>query len=193
VYPTSVSLLDRLSAARPDDPEWLRLAEIYQPLIRRWIGRAHGIGEDAPDLTQEVFLVMVRGISSFERQRDGSFRAWVRGITVNVLRNYRRRQFRKPAMTLDRRDAFLDGLAAPNSELAREWDLDHDRHIFQKLQTVVQSAFAPTTWEAFRRFAIEGLPAEQVAAELGLTVNAVTLAKSRILKRLREEAGDLLK
>ena len=55
------------------------------------------------------------------------------------------------------------------------------------------SWFAPTTWESFRRCAIEGLPAEQVAAEMGLSVNAVTLAKSRILKRLREEAGDLLK
>jgi RNA polymerase sigma-70 factor, ECF subfamily len=192
VNPTSVSLLDRLRAARPDDPEWLRLAGIYEPLIRRWIGRAPGFGDDAADLTQEVFLVMVRGISGFERQREGSFRAWVRGITVNVLRNYRRRQFRKPVV-LEPCDAFLDGLAASNSEIAREWDLDHDRHIFQQLQAVVQSAFAPQTWEAFRRFAIEGAPAEQVAAELGLTVNAVTLAKSRILKRLREEAGDLLK
>jgi RNA polymerase sigma-70 factor, ECF subfamily len=193
VSQTSVSLLDRLRAARPDDPEWLRLAEIYQPLIRRWIVRGPGLGEDAEDVTQEIFLVMVRGISTFERQREGSFRAWVRGITVNVVRNYRRRQFRKPAIVLDPSDGFLDRLAEPNSELAREWDLDHDRHIFQRLQTIVQPAFDPTTWEAFRRFAIEGLPAAQVAEELGLTVNAVTLAKSRILSRLREEAGDLLK
>ncbi len=190
--PTSVSLLDRLRAAEPDDAEWRRLAEIYQPLIRRWIGRVPGFGDDVADLTQEVFLVMVRGMSGFERKREGSFRAWVRGITVNVLRNYRRRQFRKPALVVEPCDAFLDGLAAPGSELAREWDLDHDRHIFQQLQKVVQPAFAPQTWEAFRRFAIEGVPVEQVAAELGLTVNAVTLAKSRILNRLREEAGELL-
>jgi RNA polymerase sigma-70 factor, ECF subfamily len=193
VNPTSVSLLDRLRAARPDDPDWLRLEEIYQPLIRRWLGRVPGLGDESADLTQEVFLVMVRDIPRFERRREGSFRAWVRLITVNVLRNHRKRQFRKRAVGMDACDAFLDGLAEPNSELAREWDLDHDRHIFQKLQTIVQPAFAPATWEAFRRFAIEGLPAAQVATELGLTVNAVTLAKSRILKRLREEAGDLLK
>jgi RNA polymerase sigma-70 factor, ECF subfamily len=193
VNPTSVSLLDRLRAAQADDPDWLRLEEIYRPLIRRWLGRAPGLGDESADLTQEVFLVMVRDIPTFERRREGSFRAWVRLITVNVLRNYRKRQFRKPAVGMDPCDAFLDGLAEPNSELAREWDLDHDRHIFQKLQTAVQPAFAPATWEAFRRFAIDGLPAAQVAAELGLTVNAVTLAKSRILKRLREEAGDLLK
>jgi len=193
VNPTSVSLLDRLREARPDDPDWLRLEEIYQPLIRRWLSRVPGLGDESADLTQEVFLVMVRDIPRFERRREGSFRAWVRQVTVNVVRNHRKRQFRKRAVGLDACDAFLDGLAEPNSELAREWDLDHDRHIFQKLQTAVQPAFAPATWEAFRRFGLDGLPAAKVAAELGLTVNAVTLAKSRILKRLREEAGDLLK
>jgi RNA polymerase sigma-70 factor, ECF subfamily len=193
VNPTSVSLLDRLRAARPDDPEWIRLEEIYKPLIRRWLGRVPGLGDESADLTQEVFLVMVRDIPRFERRREGSFRAWVRQVTVNVLRNHRKRQFRKRAVGMDACDAFLDGLAEPNSELAREWDLDHDRHILQKLQSAVQPGFAPATWEAFRRFALDGLPAAQVAAELGLTVIAVTLAKSHILKRLREEAGDLLK
>ena len=191
--PTSVSLLDRLRAARPDDPDWLRLEEIYRPLIRRWLGRVPGLGDESADLTQEVFLVMVRDIPRFERRREGSFRAWVRQVTVNVLRNHRKRQSRRRAVGMDACDAFLNRLAEPNSELAREWDLDHDRHIFQQLQSAVQPGFAPATWEAFRRFALDGLPAAQVAAELGLTVNAVTLAKSRILKRLREEAGDLLK
>jgi RNA polymerase sigma factor (sigma-70 family) len=191
--PTSVSLLDRLRAARPDDPEWLRLEDIYAPLIRRWLGRVPGLGDEAADLTQEVFLVMVREIASFERQREGSFRAWVRQVTVNVLRNHRKRQLRRPAVGVGAYDDFLDGLAEPNSGLAREWDLDHDRHIFEKLQIAVQPEFTPATWEAFHRFALDGVPASQVAAELGLSVNAVTLAKSRILKRLREEAGDLLK
>ncbi len=190
---TSVSLLDRLRAARPDDPDWRRLEEIYQPLIRRWLGRVPGIGDEADDLTQEVFLVMVREIPRFEHQREGSFRAWVRQVTVNVLRNHRRRQFRRLAVGLDPCNAFLEGLTKPNSELAREWDLDHDRHIFQELQMTVRPEFASSTWEAFRRFALDGVPASQVAAELGLSVNAVTLAKSRILKRLREEAGDLLR
>ncbi len=57
---------------------------------------------------------------------------------------------------------------------------------------MVQPEFAPSTWDAFHRFALDGIPAARVAAELGLTVNAVLLAKSRVLKRLREEAGELL-
>jgi RNA polymerase sigma-70 factor, ECF subfamily len=105
--PTSVSLLDRLRSARPDDPEWLRLEEIYRPLIRRWLGRVPGLGDEASDLTQEVFLVMVREIASFERKREGSFRAWVRQVTVNVLRNHRKRQLRRPAVGLGDYDDFL--------------------------------------------------------------------------------------
>jgi RNA polymerase sigma-70 factor (ECF subfamily) len=51
--------------------------------------------------------------------------------------------------------------------------------------------FAPTTWQAFHRLLAEEEPAS-VAAGLGLSVNAVLLAKSRILRRLRELAGDLI-
>ena len=42
------------------------------------------------------------------------------------------------------------------------------------------------TWRAFRRTAIDGLPARRVAAELGLSVGAVYLAKARVLKRLQQ-------
>lgn len=51
------------------------------------------------------------------------------------------------------------------------------------------SAFS---WQAFTRFAIDGLSAADAAAELGLSVGAVIQAKSRVLKRLREQARDFL-
>ena len=86
----------------------------------------------------------------------------------------------------------MNRLADPGGELAREWDIDHDRHVFDQLLAVVQPDFTASTWEAFRRFAVDGLSAAKVADELGLSVNAVLQGKSRILKRLREEAGELL-
>jgi RNA polymerase sigma-70 factor, ECF subfamily len=55
----------------------------------------------------------------------------------------------------------------------------------------VQPHFTPATRGAFQRFAVDGVPAGVVAVELGLSENAVILARSRVLKRLREEAGDL--
>ncbi len=191
--PTSVSLLDRLKVARPDASDWHRLQGIYLPLIHRWLARVPGLGDEAGDLAQEVFLVVVRELPRFERRREGSFRAWLRQVTVNRTRSHRRRRRRTPAVGLDPADGFLDRLEAPNGDLAREWDQDHDRHVFERLLAIVQPDFTSTTWEAFRRFALDGLPAARVAEELGLTENAVLQAKSRILKRLRAEAGDLLR
>jgi RNA polymerase sigma-70 factor (ECF subfamily) len=190
--PTSVSLLDRLKAAGPAASDWNRLQGIYLPLISRWLGRVPGLGVDADDLAQEVFVVVIREIPRFQRHREGSFRAWLRQVTVNKVRSHRRRTHRRPTVGRDATDGFLDSLADPNGELAREWDMDHDRHVFQRLLSIVQPDFSVTTWFAFQRFAVDGLPAAEVAEETGLSVNAVLQAKSRILKRLREEAGDLL-
>jgi RNA polymerase sigma-70 factor, ECF subfamily len=192
VNPTSLSLLDRLKAAQPDASDWARLHAIYLPLIQRWLYRVPGLGDESADLAQEVLMVVIREVPRFDRRREGSFRAWLRQVTVNKIRTYSRKRRRRPAVGLDAADSFLDSLADPKGALAQEWDLEHDRHVFQKLLSVVQPDFNPRTWEAFRRFALDGLPAAQVAEETGSTVNAVLQAKSRILKRLREEAGELL-
>jgi RNA polymerase sigma-70 factor, ECF subfamily len=192
VNPTSVSLLDRLKVARPDDAEWNRLQGIYLPLIERWLGRVPGLGSESADLAQEVMVVVFREVPRFDRKREGSFRAWLRQVTVNKIRNDRRKRRRRPAVKLEPSDGFLERLSDPNDELAREWDRDHDKHVVQKILAVVQPDFSPTTWNAFQKFGVDGVPAGQVAADLGISENAVILAKARVLKRLREEAGELL-
>lgn len=189
---TSVSLLDRLRGSSPDDADWLRLQEIYLPLIRKWLGRVPGLGDEAADVAQDVFLVVVRAVPRFERRREGSFRAWLRQITVNKARSHLKRRRRAPVAGLDPAAGFLDRLEDPGGDLAREWERDHDRHVFDKLVKVVRPDFQPATWAAFQRLVLDGQDAADVAVELGLTENAVLQAKYRVLKRLREEAGQLL-
>ena len=136
---------------------------------------------------------MMKEVPRFERRREGSFRAWLRRVTTNAVRGHLRRRRRRPDLLGDPLEAFLDDLARPDGELAREWDLEHDRHVFRRMMSAVGPHFEATTWEAFRRFAVDGLPAARVAGDLGVSVNSVILAKSRVLKRLREEAGNLLR
>ena len=190
--PTSLSLLDRLKAARPESSDWNRLQGVYLPLIQRWLGRVPGLGDESADLAQEVLVVVFREVPRFDRRREGSFRAWLRQVTVNKVRNYQRQRRRRPEVGLDPAIGFLERLSDPNGPLAREWDRDHDKHVVEKLLAVVEPDFTPSTWEAFRRFGVHGEPAGRVGEDLGLSENAVILAKSRVLKRLREEAGDLL-
>ena len=134
---TSVSLLERLKNARPDASDWRRLQGIYLPLIERWLARVPGLGDEAADLAQDVFVVMVRELPRFERQREGSFRTWLRRVTVNKVRSHRKRRNRTPLIAIDPAEGFLDRLADPGGDLAREWDRDHDRQVVEKLLAVV--------------------------------------------------------
>jgi RNA polymerase sigma factor (sigma-70 family) len=190
---TSLGLLERLKHARPDASEWRRLRDIYLPMIRRWLSHLPNLHDELDDLTQEVLVVLFRELPSFERRRDGSFRAWLRQITVNRMYAFWKTRRKQPlALGGPETDQLLAQLADPTSDLARQWDQDHDKHVFGKLLAIVEGDFEPSTWQAFTRFALEGRPAAQVAGELGVTESAVVQAKFRILKRLREEAGGLL-
>jgi len=190
---TSVGLLERLKHAKGDDTEWGRLQDIYQPLIRSWLAGVPGIGDEIKDLTQEVMLVLYRELPGFERRRDGAFRAWLRQITVNRLRAFHKAHRYQPhAGHRQDTEAILAQLEDPNSDLARQWDREHDKQVCRKLLALVQPDFEANTWQAFTKFALEGHPAARVAQELGISENAVVQAKFRILKRLREEAGELV-
>jgi len=188
---TSVSLLDRLKIDQADASDWRRLNDIYLPLIRIWLAQVPGLDDEAADLAQEVLIVVVRELPAFQRQREGSFRAWLRRVTVNRVRTFLK-QRRRRRIVAEATDSFLGQLEDPTSILAIEWDRRHDQHVFDKLSAAIRSDFAATTWAAFQRFAVEGKPAATVAAELGISENAVLLAKSRILKRLRAEARGLV-
>jgi DNA-directed RNA polymerase specialized sigma24 family protein len=96
---------------------------------------------------------------------------------------------RKPARR--RRRAFgklLDELEDANSSPSVLWDQEHDRHVARRLMELIRPEFGTKTWQAFERTALDGARAEEVAAELRLSINAVLVAKSRVLQRLRAEA-----
>jgi RNA polymerase sigma-70 factor (ECF subfamily) len=190
---TSVSLLGRL-AGNPTDDDWRQLYDLYRPLLRTWMARAGVAASDVDDLVQDVLLVVYREVAGFERRHHGAFRAWLRTILANRVRNHFRGQKYRPTATGD--NDFLrrlDELESPDSALSRQWDREHDDHVVTAaLMQRVQGDFSPATWQAFRRYVLEGEPAARVAEALGLSLNAVLLAKSRVLKRLRQELTGLV-
>lgn len=190
---TSASLLDRVRD-RGDAASWQVLVEIYTPMIRGWLKRHSGLDQDADDVIQDVLAVVVRRIPEFHREpRVGAFRAWLRAITINCLREtWKARQRRHGVAANPRVAEILDQLEDPNSGLSHVWNQEHDQHVTQRLLEIIRSEFTQKTWLAFQRFALQGEPAEVVAADLGLTPNAVFIAKSRVLTALRREGAGLL-
>ncbi len=87
---------------------------------------------------------------------------------------------------------LLQELEDPDGKISELWDREHDEFVMKNLLDTIRDEFADSTWHAFERFAVNGRPAESVAAELGMTVNAVFIAKSRVMTRLRKEAEGLI-
>jgi RNA polymerase sigma-70 factor (ECF subfamily) len=182
---TSASLLDQARGGAA--AAWDRLVVIYTPLLEAWLTAAGLQPADREDLTQRVLEILVRQLPDFEHSgRPGAFRSWLRGITVNLLREFWRA---RPGPEADSR---LDQVVDPDAALNRLWDEEHDRHVLHTLMRLVRPEFADATWQAFQRLALDGVPGRVVAAELGLSVNAVLIAKSRVLARLRQEAHGLV-
>jgi RNA polymerase sigma-70 factor (ECF subfamily) len=190
---TSVSLLERLRVD-PDAASWQRLVDLYTPLVQGWLRRHFVQFQDAEDLTQDVLGVVIRELKYFQHnQRPGAFRAWLRTITVNCLRaNWRNRQGKAEASGGSEVAHLLDELEDPRSGLSQLWDQQHDRHVMARLLELIACEFNPATWQAFERHVLDEEPAYDVATALGVSVNVVLLAKSRVLRRLRQEAQGLL-
>jgi RNA polymerase sigma-70 factor (ECF subfamily) len=182
---TSASLLEQAREQTPG--AWDRLVALYHPILQAWFTAAGLQQADRDDLSQRVLEVLVRRLAEFEHNgRPGAFRAWLRGIATNFLHEFWR------ARPTPGTDAVLQQLADPAAGLSCLWDQQHDRHVLHALMEQVRPEFTAATWHAFRRLSLDGAKVKDVAAELGLTVNAVLIAKSRVLSRLREEAKGLV-
>jgi RNA polymerase sigma factor (sigma-70 family) len=190
---TSYSLLERLRV-EPDDASWKRLVDLYTPLLQKWLRRHFLLEADAEDLVQEVMAVLVREVPRFEHNgQPGAFRRWLRTILVHRLQGFWRTRQGRPQASGDSDLAKrLEQLEDPASGLSQLWDQEHDRHVMGRLLEQIEPQVAPSTWQAFRRVVLDGKDEEIVAKELGLSVNAVFIAKSRVLARLRREAQGLI-
>ncbi len=185
---TPISLLERLRE-RPDRASWQRLHDVYEPLLRSWLQRYALQPADADDVIQEIYGVLVHELGQFRHNgRPGAFRTWLRGLMVNRLRQFWREQQRQaPPM-----EGLVDELEDPASNLSRLWEAQHDQYVARRLLAMLAGEFEETTWQAFRMLMFEDLSTAAVAASLGLSPNAVRLAKSRVLRRFRREVEGLI-
>jgi RNA polymerase sigma-70 factor, ECF subfamily len=191
VSETSKSLLVRAGAG--DQVAWERLVSLYQPMIRGWLLRHLVHAQEAEDLTQDVLAVVVREMSHFSHAgRLGSFRGWLRTITINRAREFWRSGRCRARVGGGDFGEVLDQLADPASALTALWDKEHDAHVLRRVLALLESEFEPTTVRTFRRLVFDGAKAADVAAEQRMTVAAVYGAKSRVLQRLRQEAEGLI-
>ncbi len=183
---TSSSLLAGIQAQDP--AAWSRFVALYKPLILHWCRLQSIQLADAEDVAQEVFQSVSGAVDRFQRQSVGSLRSWLKTITRNSIASHFRRGER--AATGAGGTSALEAIHAVPSPAAGEEppaDAEDERIVIRQAFEMVLSGFKDHTREAFWRVVVDKQSPEHVAQDLGIGVHLVYIAKSRVLKRLREE------
>ncbi len=190
---TRPSLLVRIRDAR-DGQAWSEFVDLYAPLVYGF-ARKRGLQDaDAADLTQEV----LRAVAGAARQlqydpQRGPFRNWFFTVVRNKLRNFlagRKTHGQAPGGT-DAQVRLQEQADENRDNPQAQWDQEYEQRLFAWAAQQVQASFQPATWQAFWQTAVEGRKPQEVAQQLGISVGAVYIARSRVLARLREEIQQL--
>ncbi len=194
-----------LLQVRQHDPSaWSRVVQVYGPVVYRWCRNAGIPDHAAADVGQEVFRAVATGIGKFRREKSGdTFVGWMRQITRFKIADYQRVAMSEPVAAGG--SAFLGVLGSledpvggqnggdAETAAAEIKPLDEERLILvARMLEVMEGSFQPNTWKAFWATAVENRKAKDVALDLNMTAMAVRKAKSRVLRRLRDEFGGLV-
>jgi RNA polymerase sigma-70 factor (ECF subfamily) len=185
---TQPSLLIRLGD-KQDTVAWGQFVEVYAPLVYGF-ARKHGMQDaDAADLTQEVMRAVAGAISRLEYDpRRGTFRSWLFTVVRNKFRNYLSNKTRKQMTSGGSSiQELLEAQPDRVDALEEQWDHEYDQRVFSWAVDRVKGSFTDNTWQAFWQVSVEGKNARDVARDVGISVGAVYIAKSRVLARLKEQ------
>jgi RNA polymerase sigma factor (sigma-70 family) len=186
MHTTSASLLARVKQLG-DAEAWARFVRLYSPVLYGWachMGLRH---DDAVDLVQDVFAVLVQKLPEFDYDSHRRFRGWL--WTVTKRRWVERR--RRARLPLDpHRDP--DDVPAASDQVSALDEKEFREHLIRHIVPTLKGHFHDTTWRAFWGHVVEGRPVAEVAAEVGVSVASVYKAKLRVSALLNKELGDLM-
>ena len=66
-------------------------------------------------------------------------------------------------------------------------ECEYRRSLFRWAAQRIRSEFAEATWDAFWLTTVDGMCVEEAGRTLGKTVGAIYAARSRVMRRLRDE------
>jgi len=195
---TRLSLISRV---KTDDSEaWRDLVELYGPLVRFWCRRSGLNDVSSSDCVQNVFMAVLRSLDQY-RGGNHSFRAWLWTITRNKIIDAARAEQRQThgvggSTALSQLNQLPESFEAGGS-LSRDLDESNPteqwqlRELLRRAMQQLKNEFEPKTWRIFERSVIDGLSSASVSEELSVTPAAVRKYRSRILRRLRQQLGDV--
>lgn len=187
MHTTQVKLLQQ--AGQNDNAAWELMHDIYRPLIHSWYRGQLGQTPDIEDLTQDVFATVARELPEFDHNgQPGAFRRWLKNICMNRLLGFRRQQQLRgrPVGGSDFQISLQQVSSSEDPD--KSWDDEHRVAVLRYLLSLASPHFEAQTLQIFHALTTEEKPAADVALQFGVSLGSVYVARSRVLRKMREEA-----
>lgn len=177
----------------PEDREaWDQFVVIYRPVIYRMARRRGMQDADAQDLVQAVLVRVAGAIQSWEKSGpETKFRHWLRRVARNAIATAFSRKPRDAGVGGSEMLDLLAEQPGNAADIERELANESMREKYLRAASVVEADVDADTWRAFELTVVKGQPCEKVANLLGKSVGTVYAARSRIMRRLREQVHRL--
>lgn len=185
---TRVSLILRLNN-RQDAEAWEEFVAIYHPMIWRIAKRLGMSDVDASDACQNTMFRLTQVVHKWSpSENNATFRGWL----YRVARNCMLRQFEKnikQAQTIsdDESQNYFEQMAAEPDNSDSAYQLEFQRQVFANAAEKVRPTFNNVYWQSFWLTYVKNNDIKDVAKILDTTVSTVYVARSRVLKRIRDE------
>lgn len=187
MHTTQVKLLQQ--AGQNDHAAWELMHDIYRPLIHSWYRGQLGQTPDIEDLTQDVFATVAKELPEFDHNgQPGAFRRWLKNICMNRLLGFRRQQQLRgrPVGGSDFQISLQQ--VSSSQDPNKAWDDEHRVAVLRHLTSLASPHFEAQTIQIFHALTTEEKPAADVALQFGVSLGSVYVARSRVLRKMREEA-----
>jgi RNA polymerase sigma factor (sigma-70 family) len=189
---TTTTLLDGLFDVQ-NAAAWQRFTSRFCPVLMAFARKLGLSKEDAEDATQEALAQFIRAYREGHYQRQkGRLRSWLFKIAENQVLSLQRRKGREIALT-DLTAEWASFKKMQSTEVTRAiWDQEWDQLLLRECVAVAATRVSPETLKAFELYFMKEWPVEKVAETLGITKNAVYIAKNRVLSHIRQVRDTML-
>ncbi len=180
---THATLLARISAG-VDPAAWQEFCDRYADLIRGFAQRRGLQSADCDEVVQDTMVALAKSMPNFRYDRaKGKFRSYLKTVVLHEI--FRKSRQKRREVALEEVEAVADAAAADH-DVEQVWEAEWRHYHIRQAMRLIEVEFREKDRAAFEAYAVAGEDAGEVAASLGISVDQVYQAKSRIMKRLAQ-------
>ena len=171
---------------------WTEFVTLYRPVIYR-MARKRGMQDaDAQDLSQTVLIRIARSIDRWKKTDPSiGFRHWLSRVAKNAILTALAKPSRDGAMGGTDIQDMLYQQPDVDPDVERAFALEYLREKYHRAAATVQTDVDAVTWQAFELSMVDGRPCNEVAEQLGKPIGTIYAARSRVMRRLRDQIDQM--